>query len=253
MRRFVVDHIPLSADKISIGGKSAKRIIRVLRMQPGDELLLIDPHGSCYRGKILSLKSSTVEIEILQPAPGPKEPPVDVILCQAILKAKNMDLVIQKTTELGVCTIIPFHSQRTIVQFDNRREQNKLRHWHEIAKNATEQSGRIKPPEIQPVASFADILAKFSDDKVFKLILWEQERARELRSILRDEHPRKTVAAIVGPEGGFSRAELRQATNAGFVPVSLGCRILRAETAAIVIVALCQYEWGDLGLSPTLQ
>jgi len=251
LRRFVVDDIPPSAHRVFIKGATAKHIAKVLRMEPGDELAVLDQKGSRYRGRIASVNPSTVEVDLLYPLPAPQESPLQLILCQAILKAKNMDLVIQKATELGVSTLIPFYSERTVARIDPRNAENKLRHWNEVARNATEQSDRARPPQIQPVTDLAHVLAMGSDPKSLKIILWEQERARYLRRILRDEPPTNRVIAVVGPEGGFSRRELTQAMEAGFTPVSLGARILRAETAAIVLAALCQYQWGDLGLLPT--
>jgi 16S rRNA (uracil1498-N3)-methyltransferase len=175
-----------------------------------------------------------------------------------------MDYVIEKTSELGLDRILPFSSERTVVKLSKERFANKKQRWREIAHSAAKQSDRKTPLEIGPPSSFEELVGKCRGENALKVILWEEEGARDLKRVLRASPPLtphltlplegegkvgvKKFSGIVGPEGGFSQEEVRAAGEAGFVSVSLGQRVLRAETAAITLVAIVQYEWGDLSL-----
>ncbi|RLB22619.1 MAG: 16S rRNA (uracil(1498)-N(3))-methyltransferase [Deltaproteobacteria bacterium] len=248
MRRFVVDHILPDQGVVLIEGAEARHIAKALRMEPGDEIVVMDSEGMRYHGLIQSIGTSRVAVEVKGPIATPDTPPLDMVLCQAVLKAKAMDLVIQKVTELGASRIVPFLSRRTVIRLDEKRGENKLRRWKEIARNATAQCDRAIPPQIDGVTDFRQLLSATSREDGLKVILWEQERSRDLKDVLRQAGPQEKIVGMVGPEGGFSREEVVQAMEVGFVPISLGRRILRAETAAMVLVTLCLYEWGDLGL-----
>jgi 16S rRNA (uracil1498-N3)-methyltransferase len=158
-----------------------------------------------------------------------------------------MDYLVQKTSELGVDRIIPFFSERTVPRFDKEKAANKMRHWHEIAVNAAKQCGRIILPTIEPLVSFRDLIGQWPGNDDLKIIFWEAEESADFKSVLKSSLSEKNFVGIVGPEGGFSNAEIDSALDGGFVPVSLGDRILRTETAAITMAALVQYELGDLG------
>jgi len=248
MRRFVIDQIPPDHDRVVIHGPEAKHIAKVLRMRPQDHIIVADTKGNRYQAVILSACPSSVELNLLRQLPQPQSPRLHLTLCQALLKSKAMDLVVQKATELGAARIVPFTSERTVVRLRGERLNNKLRHWQEITRSATAQSDRPKPPEISPLASFDQVLVMERDHGGLRLILWEQELCNDFKDIIRAHEGIKEITAVVGPEGGFSQSEVELATEAGFVPATLGGRILRAETAAIVVCTLCLYEWGDLGL-----
>ncbi len=249
MRRFIIENIDPLSGTVHIRGPEARHICKVLRMEMGDQLIIADMKGSRYKGAVVAASPSEVMVQIIEPLPAPKPAPVEITLCQAVLKSKAMDLVVQKATELGVSCVLPFYAQRSVVRLDPKRELNKLRHWQEIARHATAQSDRDRPPKIMPLSAFQEVMEIDPDDTALKIILWEQERAMDLRAILREQPRHKRVIGITGPEGGFSKNEVTHASEAGFVPVSLGSRILRAETAALVLVTICMYEWGDLGLT----
>ena len=123
----------------------------------------------------------------------------------------------------------------------------KLRHWREIALSATKQSGRLKPADIGPLSTFSQLMDLWRGEEIMKIVLWEDESVENLKSLLRSTRPPRKAVGMIGPEGGFSNEEIEEAREAGFVSASLGQRILRAETAAVTLVALLQYEWGDLG------
>lgn len=249
MRRFFVEQIERTTDGLCIvSGTEARHILKVLRMTKGDEFILMDRSGDRYETVIESVDRSAVLVKLLKPMPGPALPDLEITLCQALLKSGPMDYLIEKTSELGVAQIKPFASERTVVKIAGEGESNKLRRWREIAVSAAKQSDRISPAEISQPVSFTDIVGQLQDADCLKVILWEREESRDLKEVLRSFEPGPRVAGMVGPEGGFSIGEVTMAKEAGFIPVSLGKRILRAETAAITLTALVQYEWGDLSI-----
>jgi 16S rRNA (uracil1498-N3)-methyltransferase len=246
LRRFFVDKIRTKDRTCTIKGAEAKHIARVLRMGAGERLVLMDSNGSRFQGMIESISSREVLVRLEKPLPKPPSSPVEIILCQAILKSRPMDYLVQKTSELGVDLILPFISERTVIRLDKGRLANKMTHWREIAYNAAKQSNRRKPVQIGSVSVFKEMLAELEGQKALKSVLWEEEEKRDLRGLF-ESHPRvKKFMGIVGPEGGFDQSEIATASAAGFTPVSFGNRILRSETAAIAMVSVVQYELGDL-------
>jgi 16S rRNA (uracil1498-N3)-methyltransferase len=159
-----------------------------------------------------------------------------------------MDLVIEKTSELGVQSIHPFATDRTVVKLDGQKAEARVRRWREISHAATTQSDGRTPAEIGTLLSFTDLLTEYQKESALKVIFWEDEQGKDLKGLLRKSPPVPAAVGMVGPEGGFTREEIRLAEEAGFTSVSLGQRVLRAETAAITMTAIIQYEWGDLGL-----
>jgi len=246
MRRFFVEGSIEPDRPCIITGSEAHHILKVLRMGPGDRLALTDGHGARFQAVIRSATRKEVTVILEDPLPSPLPSPVEISLCQALLKAGPMDYLIQKTSELGVDAVFPFFSQRTVVRLEVGRFANRLRHWSEIGRNAAKQSGRAAPARIAAPSSLEALTARWKTEKGLKAILWEGEGKRDLKALLRGAHQTEKFIGIIGPEGGFSEKEVEMAEDAGFVPVSLGNRILRAETAAITLVAIVQYELGDL-------
>ena len=248
LRRFFVEEIRVKEGHCLITGPEARHISKVLRMGPGERLILMDNKGTRFLALIESVSSREVRVTLEKPIPKPIPSPVKIVLCQALLKSRAMDYVIQKTSELGVDSIIPFASKRTVVRFEKERLANRMRHWHEIAQASAKQSDRDRPAVIDPVLTFSELITKWQKTDSLKIILWEDEPSRDLKAQLRASSPTKQFVVMVGPEGGFGREEVEAARNAGFIPVSMGNRVLRAETAAMTLVGIVQYEWGDLGL-----
>jgi len=249
VRRFFVDEIMEKDGGCSIRGSEARHISKVLRMGPGDKLIFMDQKGNHFLGRIKSASTREVHVLLERALPKPLPSPVRIILCQALVKSRQMDYVIQKTSELGVDCIFPFMSKRTEIRFSTERLADKMRHWQEIAISSTKQCGRMRPVEIASPEPFEKLMEKWKEADGVKLILWEEETSRDLKGVLKESSQDRIFIAAVGPEGGFTRKEIEDAEDAGFAPVSLGTRILRSETAASTIVALVQYEWGDLSLS----
>lgn len=233
MHRFFVpkDQIPI------VTGSDAHQIKDVLRLKVGDKLELLDGTGKVYISKIVEIKQDKIICKILEHRSQNTEHKVQVTIAQCLPKAKKMDLIIQKCTELGVHKITPTLSERSIAKGE------KLDRWKKIAKEAAEQSGRSTIPEIFTLTKFEDVL-KLKKDYDLALIPWELEKEKTLKQILTTALPSPctTILILIGPEGGFSQKEIGLAKNAGFTSISLGQRILRTETAGMAIMAMLTYE-----------
>lgn len=248
MRRFFVEKIENREGSCLIEGREARHILKVLRLGPGDDFILMDGQGDQYRVRIKSAGRHDLRVSLEEQLDPWSPAPIRITIGQAVLKSKAMDLLIQKCSELGVARIIPFFSERTVFGPGRDRFENKMRHWLEISRNAAKQSGRPKPAEIARPMDFEAFLDGPGRGEAFKIVLWEGEKTRDLKGVIRSVTPVKEVVGVIGPEGGFADREIASAREAGFAPVSLGRRILRAETAGMTLVALLQYEWGDLGI-----
>ena len=250
MRRFFVDEIKPDHGTMAIQGAEARHIFNVLRMKQDDPLILFDGKGQRFQARITSAGYKEVQVALESPLESPPQSPVDITLCQALLKSRGMDDIIRRTSELGVNRIIPFTSRRTVVRMDSRKASTRVRHWRTIARDAAKQSDRGTPAEIASIASLGNMLADLADEDASKVVLWEQEQALDLKALLGSGTPAGgKCIGVVGPEGGFSEEEIRAALDTGFQAVSMGNRILRAGTAALTLVSIIQYEWGDLGLT----
>ena len=246
LRRFYIDEIKANDNACVITGSEARHITKVLRMKPGDHFILLDGKGSRFKALIKSTSPREVFVVLENPLPKPPSSSVKITLCQGLPKSQAMDYLIQKTSELGVDCIAPFFSERTVVRFEEDRLANKMRRWREIAINSAKQCGRGVPAKIEPPTYFRDLMAKWRREEALKVVLWEDEISNNLKELLKWSSSAKNFVGIVGPEGGFAREEIETAEEAGFISVSMGDRILRAETAAITLVAIVQYELGDL-------
>jgi len=221
-----------------------RRIRQVLRLKPGDTLALFDGEGNECNAVISSLSSRRVSLTLLQElSPVVVESPLKVILGLGLLKSSRFDWLVQKVTELGVSEIVPFFSSRVVPRWEESKGRSRQARWQKIASEAARQCRRVSIPKVHPPCSFEEMLAmEFAG--AGKVFLWEEERAGTLKGAL--AQGASTIYALVGPEGGFSQPEALRAQEAGFLPVRLGPRILRAETAGIVIVSLLQFSLGDL-------
>jgi 16S rRNA (uracil1498-N3)-methyltransferase len=246
MRRFMIPEIIPDQDQLTITGSEALHMVRVLRMKAGDRIVLMDGKGRRCEAVIRSVGPKNVVVELEKAMDSPPSSPVKIILCQALLKAQAMDDLVKKTSELGVAAIFPFHSSRTVVKLDPERFERKRGHWERITKSAAKQSDRNMPAHIGTLCSFSEICRMFTDEAALRVIFWERAGTRDLKEVLRQPPISRTVIGVVGPEGGFDPREAASAAESGFRPVSLGRRILRADTAAITFVSIVQYEWGDL-------
>ncbi len=248
LRRFFVKEIVTKDGSCMITGSEARHIAKALRMGRGDHIILVDGQGARYQSLIESVSPRGVRVKLESRLPSPSSSPVRITLCQALLKSRAMDLVIEKASELGVHSIHPFISERTVVKLDGQKAKERVRRWQEICHSAITQSDGRTPAEIGSLLSFSDLTIKYQKETALKVIFWEDEDGKDLKGLLRESSPLTEVIGLVGPEGGFTQEEIRIAEQAGFTPVSLGQRVLKAETAAITMTAIIQYEWGDLSL-----
>jgi 16S rRNA (uracil1498-N3)-methyltransferase len=245
MRRFFLEKNRMREGRAILDGSEARHVGRVLRLAIGDTVYLFDENGLEYQAIITSKSSKIVEVEILKKSPVKRGPSITIVLGQALPKAQKMDYIVQKTTELGVSTIIPFFSTRSVPSLDDERAQMKRIRWQKVALEATKQCGRVVVPQIEAIVPFKEILKEWNDN-LLKIILWEDEKDIKLKDILRKTQPSPKVTLLVGPEGGFTPDEVNMAKHAGFQTVSLGRYILRTETAGPCLMSILQYEWGDL-------
>jgi 16S rRNA (uracil1498-N3)-methyltransferase len=241
MRRFYLEKPP--EDNIArLRGDEARHIEKALRLAPGDSLELFDASGAVYQAEIESLHRGEVVARICARTDAP-ETDAGIVLCQAVVKSQKMDFIVEKCTELGVAGIQPFFASRSVPRWDENKAAQRVQHWNNVARAAVKQSGARRPPRVEPILSFADMVVK-PYSGCARIMLWECERTMSLRSRLSDCGSR--IVLMVGPEGGFTAAEAEQASASGFRFAGLGDRVLRAETAAIAGVALAAYESGAL-------
>lgn len=219
-----------------ISGSDVHYIKDVLRLKAGDRLELLDGTGQVYLSKIAEIKKDQVVCEIMERRTQNTELGTRVTIAQCLPRARKMDVIIQKCTELGAAGIIPTLSERSIARGE------KSERWQKIAKEAAEQSGRSTIPQIEPLTKFTDVL-KQAKDYDLALIPWELERTTILKSLLTTALPHycTTILILIGPEGGFSHSEVERAKESGFKPVTIGKTILRTETAGPAILAMINY------------
>lgn len=247
MHRFFMPSVNPGRREISLDPRDAKKICRVLKLRPGDEIFLWDSKGKEYRACITKITGRNVFVQVLEQRQTIPEPPFRITLVQGIPKRDKFEFIIQKATELGIWAVQPVVTGRTVVRIPPERRTTRLKRWQVIVKEAARQSGRAHIPVVAEITSLADLWKRLDPDAL-KLIIWE-EGTRPLKEYLRSSafSPRPPVYLFVGPEGGFEKQEVEEAISHGSVAVSLGPRILRTETAGLIVLSLLLYEWGDLG------
>jgi len=228
---------------VSLPDDSLHYARRVLRIGAGDRLALIDGHGYQYEGCVCSVSSAGVFVEIMEKSLV-QDSPLSITLCQALIKADKMDFIIQRSVELGVTRFIPFSSLRTIVRLTQVSAEMKARRWQKIAAESARQCGRPLIPMVEPVLSYQEML-KRGEEQAVKVIFWEGERDRTIGQLFqKEERDHRNYFFVIGPEGGFSGDEIACAGSEGFLPVTIGKRVLKVETAVLSILAILQYERG---------
>ncbi len=209
----------------------------------GSLVTLTDPEGNDFRGRVLRLSGTEASVLVFEAFGSPTESFLEIIVLQALPEKERMEMIIQKATELGVSAILPFQSERSISLKEREVKQKKAHRWQQIAAKAVQQSRRAKVPCVGECRPFQEVLGDCREDGL-KILLWEKG-GEPLKKVLRRYSTQK-IYGMVGPEGGFTESEVKLAKENGFIPVKLGQRILRTETAAITLVGILQYELGDL-------
>ena len=217
-------------------------MVRVLRLAAGDPLQLFDGRGMVYDAVIAQCARGTVSVQVKDGRREDRESPLRVTLAQAVSSGERMDYTIQKVVELGAVVIQPLLAERCVVRLSGERAEKRQAHWQGVVIAACEQCGRNHLPQVQPLLPLATWLEHpaAADDLRLLLIPGASGRLRQLPG------PCAGVTLLAGPEGGLTAAEAAAAVRAGFMPLTLGPRVLRTETAAVAALAALQATWGDL-------
>ena len=243
MHRFFVEESAMGANSITITGGDVNHIKNVLRMSVGDKICVINGQNNKeYYCEITALGSDTVDTRISEIRESDQELANEIVLFQGLPKSDKMELIIQKAVELGVHTIVPVSTDRTVVKLDAKKEANKRKRWMSISESAAKQSGRLRIPEVTRVVSFKEALEMAGKMDV-RLIPYElAEGMEKTREIMSGIQPGQSVAVFIGPEGGFESSEIEKAREIGVQSITLGKRILRTETAGLVTLAMLVYN-----------
>lgn len=252
MQRYFIQSEQFGERTVTITGEDAHHISKVMRSRPGDQFIVSDGVSRDALVELVSIESQMVSAEIVELLEQKGEPWIKVTLVQSLPKGDKMETVIQKCTEIGAAGFLPFISERTVVQYDGKKEEKRIARWRKIAKEAAEQSHRSVIPAVEAPVSWKELLRQLHDYDLV-CICYEKEDGGALRDVLHPLVERKLgakecrIAVVVGPEGGFSEREIQEAEEAGAVSTSLGKRILRTETAGMAALTCIMYESGEMG------
>lgn len=243
MYQFFVEPGQIQGRRIVITGKDVNHIKNVLRMKPGEEISVSNGvDGKEYRCGIEAFLEDEVICSLRFIKEEGMELPSKIYLFQGLPKADKMELIIQKAVELGVYAVIPVSCKRAVVKLDEKKAGNKIARWQGIAEAAAKQSKRGIIPEVKNVMSMKEAIS-YSRDCNVRIIPYElAEGMEKTKEIIRSLKPGEDVAIFIGPEGGFDEAEVALAMENGIVPITLGKRILRTETAGMTVLSWIMYQ-----------
>jgi len=246
MPKFFVEPSGIKGDNIFITGEDVNHITKVLRLSRNDIIIISDGQGNDYKVVLEEIDREEIKTRIIEHTVSESEPPVEVILFQGIPKSDKMEFIIQKTTELGISKIVPVITKRTIVKFnDAKSEKNKLERWQKIALEAAKQCNRGRVPVISKPLLFDEAIERMKETEL-RIMPYEKEESNRLRDILKYRTEVKKIGIFIGPEGGFDEEEVYKARCAGVVTSTLGSRILRTETAGVVVLSILMYEYNGI-------
>jgi len=231
---------PSSEGVFHLDREFKKRLTKVMRLKSGDPLHVFTP-GKRFECSVSRILPESIELLVIQELSPPATARIHLSLGQAIPKGEKFDWLIQKATELGVAEIFPLITERTIVHPANL--DAKLQRWNEIADHAAAQSENPDPTLIHIPDTMPHFLAQ--PHPGLKVFLHERDQSVPLRQLLQQHHNEHHITFVVGPEGGWSSEETAALEKAGFIKIHLGLRILRSETAGLVLASVLQYEFGD--------
>ena len=227
--------------RVMLSQEASHHLLRVLRCRRNDDITLFNGHGGSYRGKNISASTREVEVEILGFEPDTSEPALFITLGLGISRSLHMDYAIQKSVELGICAIVPLFTERSNVKLDHKRTETRLQHWEKIMIHACEQSGRNTLPVLYAPRPLHEWVSNDRNTTRFLLA----PAARQTLAGFNDMNSRE-ISILVGPEGGLTGSEETTAEKLGYIPIKLGPRTLRTETAAVAAISALQVLWGDL-------
>ena len=247
MQRFFVPASWLQEEGISLSGPLAHQLSRVLRLRPGAHIMLLDDSGWAYEVVLDHLSPERATAHIVAKSQPQTEPRLRLLLYQALSRESKFDWVLQKGTELGVSTFVPLLTERCLIRASEALSERKMARWQRIVTEAAEQSGRAHLPKVLAPKRLADACEDILADAL-ALIAWVSPETRPLGQALHslDGHGIQEIRLFIGPEGDFTPAEVEHARQAGVLPVSLGPRILRTETAGLVALSAILYVLGEM-------
>jgi 16S rRNA (uracil1498-N3)-methyltransferase len=251
MQRYFVPPGQFQPHEVTVAGEDARHLVKVLRSRVGDRFIAADGQGREVLAEIAEIGRDEVRAVILEERKPTPEPKVSIWVAQSLPKADKMDTILQKGTEIGVARFLPFRSARTIVQYDDRKEEKRTERWRKIIKEAAEQAHRSRMPDVAAPVSWKELLGIVPRTEL-AMICYEKESANGIKALLKRHAAGRgptqgPLMIIIGPEGGFDEREVDEALAAGCEAVSLGPRILRTETAALVAAAAILYEYDEMG------
>ncbi|WP_333845203.1 16S rRNA (uracil(1498)-N(3))-methyltransferase [Pelomicrobium sp.] len=241
--RFYCPALAQEPARVSLPPAAAHHATRVLRLKVGDRVGLFDGRGTEALGAVAAVERQGVHVQVLEWRPAPPVPALELTLAQALCTQEKMDWVVQKAVELGVARIQPLATERSRVRLAPERAARRRVHWEGVVVAACEQCGRSRLAEVGPVLSLGAWLERQGPPVLEERRLLLAPQASVGLSGLAP--PTRAVTVLVGPEGGLTEEEMREAVAADFQPVRLGPRVLRTETAAVAVLSAIQALWGD--------
>jgi 16S rRNA (uracil1498-N3)-methyltransferase len=238
--RFFIPPDWITPPTVTLQGDVARQLRTVLRMQPGDTITVLDNSGRAWQVRLTEIGKTVVQGEIVSQEQVQGEPDLHLTLYQGTLKAQKFEWVLQKGTELGVSRFVPLICQRSVVR-DSAALAKKEERWQRIIREAAEQAGRGKLPQLEPAMTF-DEAVRHAYAAPLRVMLWEEAAGPGLKAALTGAN---RIALFVGPEGGYTAGEAAAAQQLDFQVARLGPRILRAETAGLAAAAAIMYELGE--------
>ena len=239
--RLYYPHPVTPGETISLDKNASHHLIRVTRTRKGADVILFNGDGYEYTATLLDENRKSCTLSVNAATQPQRESPTRITLLQGISRSERMDISIQKSTELGVASIIPVLCEHSAGKFNSDRADKKITHWKQIVISACEQSGRCVIPELKSITTLTDALQQKND--ACKLVL-DPDSKNSLRNT---QAPDGGITILIGPESGLSQDEIKLAHDHGFTGIKLGPRILRTETAGPACIAAIQTLWGDLG------
>jgi 16S rRNA (uracil1498-N3)-methyltransferase len=244
MPRFFVDNPLLSGDVITLPD-DVTRHVQVLRLQPGDIIVLFNGTGGEYSAEIVDMERRDTKVRVGTFSDIETEPPYQLTLAQGIAGSDKMDWLIEKAVELGATNFVPLTTSRSVVRLSGERALRRQAHWQRIVQASCEQCGRNRMPEVaatREIGTWLGLMPKVPAEGELRVLL--SPRANVSFSSLPDHPPTGEITVLVGPEGGFSSPEEAAALDHGFIAVGLGPRVLRTETAGIAVLSALAARWG---------
>lgn len=237
----VYQPVPLrSGQVLALDAQATVHLTKVLRLRAGDALVVFNgEEDGEYAAIVHEIGRRTASIVIGEFVDRSVESPLELVLLQGVSRGERMDYTIQKAVELGANRIVPVLTERTVVNLKGDRQEKRVKHWQAVVNSACEQSGRNQVPQVAPISAFTHAIAEEAEG--LKLVL--HHRAETNLNTL--SAPQGRVSLLIGPEGGLSSQEIAASEAAGFIPLCLGPRVLRTETAALAALSVLQWQWGD--------